>query len=231
MKTRFDTLVTVTLVVCAVVTTGLVLRRELTPPTNVQMRRDQKPVLVSHWRDYLSKGVRIGPENAEVQIVEFADFECPFCGSFHRTIKTLRERYPTQVTLTYVHFPLPTHRFAVLAARAAECADEQGRFEAMHDQLFDRQESFGLAPWSDYAMVAGVPDLAAFDACIKRTSNVRRIEEGKELGNNLDIEGTPTLIVNGWKLGRPPSAEELDAMVKAVLAGKSPVSEDEHFAK
>lgn len=231
MKIRFDTLVTVTLVMCAVVTTGLVLRRELAPPTDVQMRRDQKPVLVSHWRDYISKGVRIGPENADVQIIEFADFECPFCGSFHRTMKTLRERYPTQVTLIYVHFPLPTHRFAVPAARVAECAGEQGRFEAMHDQLFERQESFGLTPWSDYATAAGVRDLVAFDACINRTSGARRIEEGRELGNNLNIEGTPTVIVNGWKLGRPPSSEELDAMVKAVLAGKSPVSEDGRLAK
>jgi protein-disulfide isomerase len=94
----------------------------------------------------------------------------------------------------------------------------------MYDRLFDEQESFGLKPWSDYAKEAGVPDLVRFDTCIKETGSVARIEEGKRLGQKLDIKATPTLIVNGWMLGRPPTADELDAMVKAVLSGKSPVA-------
>jgi protein-disulfide isomerase len=123
-----------------------------------------------------------------------------------------------------MHFPLRGHRFAIPAARVSECAGEQGRFEAMHDQLFEGQDSFGLKPWSEYATAAGVPDLAQFDACIKNSGPVRRIEEGKQLGTQIDVQGTPTLVINGWKLGHPPTAEELDAMIKAVLAGKEPVS-------
>jgi protein-disulfide isomerase len=184
---------------------------------------EHKPALIPRWQEYLSEGVRIGPPQAKVQLIEFADFECPFCGSFHKTLKTVRDRYPDQVSLEYVHFPLPMHRFAVPAARVAECAGDQGRFEAMYDQLFDGQDSFGLKPWNDYATAAGVPNLTAFDECIKRSDPIPRIEQGKALGKRLDVQGTPTLIVNGWKLGHPPSEEELDGMVKKILAGKSPV--------
>jgi protein-disulfide isomerase len=224
MKIKVDFLITVILVICAIITTGVVLKREFFPSAQTaQMPSEHKPTLVEHWREYLDKGVRMGPAQARVQLIEFADFECPFCGSFHKTLKTLRQRYPDLVSLDYVHFPLPGHRFASPAARVAECAGDQGRFEAMHDQLFDNQDSFGLKPWSEYATAAGVPDLAAFDTCIKRTDPIPRIEGGKKLGTTLDVQGTPTLIVNGWMLGHPPTEDDLDEMVKKILAGKAPV--------
>ena len=226
MKIKFESIVTLTFVVCALITTGLVVRREYFSPSagSRQMLAEQKPILLPHWRDNLAKGVRLGTDDGPVQLMEFADFECPYCGDFHKKLKALRERYPTKISVIYVHFPLPGHRFALPAARVAECAGEQGRFEAMHDQLFDGQESFGLKPWREYAIAAGVPDLGQFDVCIKRSDPIPRVEEGKELGAQIDVQGTPTLVINGWKLGHPPSEQELDAMVKAVLAGKEPVS-------
>jgi protein-disulfide isomerase len=110
------------------------------------------------------------------------------------------------------------------AARAAECAGDQGHFEEMYDRLFDEQDSLGLKQWEGFATEAGVPNLALFNACIKKTDPVPRISEGKELGDRFNVKATPTLIVNGWMLGRPPTAEELDTMVKAVLAGKKPIA-------
>jgi protein-disulfide isomerase len=79
--------------------------------------------------------VSVGPllTNSFWNIEYVTDFECPFCGSFHKTLKAVREQYPTQVALTYVHFPLPMHRFALPAARVAECADDQVRFERLTD--------------------------------------------------------------------------------------------------
>jgi NhaA family Na+:H+ antiporter len=222
---KLDSIVTTTLVMCAVITTGVVVKREFfSSVQNAQTAAEHKPALIPHWQQYLDKGIHMGPQRAKVQLIEFADFECPFCGSFHKTLRTIRDRYPDEVSLEYVHFPLPMHRFAVPAARVAECAGDQGRFEAMYDQLFDGQDSFGLKPWSDYARASGVPNLTAFDECIKRSDPISRINQGKELGKKLDVQGTPTLIVNGWKLGYPPSEEELDGMVKKILAGKSPVS-------
>jgi protein-disulfide isomerase len=223
MKTRLDSAITTIFLVCALATTGAIIHREFFATPGGRAHAEQKSLLINDWRTQLTKGVRMGPEQAPVQLMEFADFECPYCGSFHQNLKILRARYPTQMALTYMHFPLPGHRFAIPAARVAECADNQGRFEAMYDQLFEGQESFGLKPWRDFAAAAGVPDLEAFDACIKKTDPLPRVEEGKQLGTKLDIQGTPTVIVNGWKLGKPPSAEELDGMVRLILAGKSPI--------
>jgi protein-disulfide isomerase len=81
-----------------------------------------------------------------------------------------------------------------------------------------------VKPWSDYATAAGVPNLSEFYACVKKTNPIPRVEEGKELGKRLDARATPTLVVNGWKLGHPSSEEELGRMVKKILSGKSPVS-------
>ncbi len=66
--------------------------------------------------------------------------------------------------------------------------------------------------------------MAAFDACIKKTDPIPRVEEGKALGAKLDVQGTPTIIINGWRLGHPPTEAELDEMVKRILAGKQPTS-------
>jgi protein-disulfide isomerase len=224
MKIKGDVVITVTLVVCAVITTGLVVRREFfSSAASAQRPADQKPVYVKDWKADGAKGIQMGSDRAPVQLMEFADFECPFCGGFHKTLKTVEERYPNQIAVNFVHFPIQGHRFALPAARVAECAAAQGRFEAMYDQLFEGQESFGLKPWSEYATAAGVADLAAFETCIKKTDSLPRVAEGQALGKELDVQGTPTIIVNGWKLGNPPTEQELDRMVKAVLAGKSPL--------
>jgi protein-disulfide isomerase len=227
MKIKLDVVITTLLVVCAVVTTGLVVRREFfAKPPAAAARPDEKPVLVDNWRNHLTKGTLIGPADAVVQLIEFADFECPFCASYAKDLKTILERYPQQVALTYVHYPLPNHRFAEPAARVVECAGQQGRFEAMYERLFEQQQSFGLKPWSEFATEAGLPDVAAFEICMKSTEPAQQIELGKQLGKELEVRGTPTLIVNGWKLTPAPRLEELDRMVKAVLAGKSPIAID-----
>jgi protein-disulfide isomerase len=231
VRARFDIIVMVTLVVCALLTTGLVVRREFFLPDHGSVRTVPNPLFVRDWKEGLSKGVRFGAADAPVQLIEFADFECPFCAEFEKALQPLHEKYPGGIGLTYVHFPIRGHRFAIPAARVAECAGEQGRFEAMHDQLFEGQDQFGLKPWDDYATAAGVADLPAFDACIKKSDPIPRVEEGKALGAKLDVQGTPTVIINGWKLGHPPSAEELEGMVKAILAGRSPVTSDGKFAK
>jgi len=223
MKIKVDTLVMVVLVACALLTTGLVVRREFYAPARPSVQAEQKPVFIKDWRAQLSKGVQTGSDKAPVQLLEFADFECPFCASFHKDVIAVRAQYPTQVALTFVHFPLPMHRFAEPAARVAECAGDQGRFEAMYDLLLEQQDKFGLKPWSEFASEAGVTDSAAFEACIKRTDPIPRVTEGKALGNQLDVQGTPTVVINGWKLGRPPTLDEMDHMIKAILAGKSPI--------
>lgn len=223
MRLKLESFVTPTLIICALITTGVVVHRAFIAGPASSAQTSQRPSYINDWRASLAAGIHIGAKDAPVQIIEFADFECPFCGSFHKTLKTVANRHPKAIGLTYVHLPIVGHRFAIPAARVAECANDQGRFEAMYDQLFEWQDQFGLKSWDDYASAVGVPDMAAFDACIKKTDPIPRVEEGKALGAKLDVQGTPTIIINGWKLGHPPSEAELDQMVQRMLAGKQPV--------
>lgn len=223
MKFNINTLITAALIVCAVTTTAVVVHREWSLSTAESAHtRIKKAEFVKNWRSGLASATRIGSADAPVQIVEFADFECPYCGGFHRTLRAIRKRYPTQVAINFAHFPLSGHRFALPAARAVECAGDQGRFESMSDELFEHQQLLGTKSWSDYALSAGVPNLAVFDVCLKRSNPVTRIEAGKQLGAKWGVQGTPTLIVNGWMLPRPPREQELDKMVQNILAGKEP---------
>jgi protein-disulfide isomerase len=223
MGVKTDSLTTGILVTCAVVITALVVRKEFFVSPSASAVIVQKPTFVEGWRSDLENGVRLGSREAAVQIIEFGDFECPFCGSFRVTLKNIEAKHPNQIGLSYVQFPIPGHRFAIAAARAAECASDQGFFEQIYDQLYEGQDQFGLKPWVEFGKAAGVPDLAAFDACIKKANPVRGVQEGKALGDKLDVRYTPTVIINGWKLGKPPSESELDEMVQRILAGKSPI--------
>lgn len=228
---KWDIAITSALVLCALVTTGAVVHRSFFAAPAAPAAPPAKATYIQDWASHLEKGIRLGSPAAPVQLVEFADFECPACADFQRPLSTVRQRYPAEVTVTYVHFPLQMHRFAELAARVSECAADQGRFEAMQDFLFEKQREIGLKPWSEFATEAGVSDLPSFESCVSSKEPVARISSGKELGEKLGINGTPTLIVNGWQLPRPPSEKELDRMVKEILAGRSPVGSDGQMLK
>jgi protein-disulfide isomerase len=128
-----------------------------------------------------------------------------------------------------VHFPLRSHRLALPAARAAECAAEQGAFEEMHRTLFARQDSLGLKSWGSYAAEAGIPDTARFLECTASQRSFPRVEAGRRVGEREGVSATPTVLVNNWRLRRPPSEDDLALLVADVRAGRKPsvrVAED-----
>lgn len=228
MSTRWDWLATALLVTCAATTTALVVRHEF-----VKSQHDvapsspvpSKPIFHKNWRELLRNGVRMGPSDARVQVIEFADFECPFCQKMHSTLIQLRQLFPSDVAVTFIHYPLPQHRFAELSARAAECAARQGQFETMHNALFDNQQALGIKPWAEIANEAGIHSNADFEDCMKDSSPIQRVVDGKRLANELNVLGTPTLIVNGWQLNVPPTLEKLESMIKLIAAGREPVTD------
>ena len=219
---KWDVALTAILVACALVTTGLVVRKEFFSASAAPMLPAAKPVLIDEWRSIRDAGVTLDSPDAPVQLIEFADFECPFCASFHQTVQAVQKQYPDKIGVTFVHFPLQGHRFALPAARAAECAGEQGRFKSMHDLLFTQQNAFGLKPWSEFAAEAGVADLEQFESCTQASTALPRVESGQQVGERLQVRGTPTVIINGWQLSQPPSAGQLSAMVENILEGKDP---------
>jgi protein-disulfide isomerase len=193
----------------AVIAVAYVVRA---PGSSVRSREASEPraLFIDSWHTKLDVGIRLGPATSPLTIVEFMDFQCPFCRRFAAEIDSLRAEFPG-VAIVIMHFPLSNHRFAVPAAIASECADQQERFPEMYSVLFGAQDSFGLKTWSQYASDAGVPDLADFERCISLPiDSFPRIAYGKALGKESGIAGTPGVWINGWQRPRgSPSLNQL----------------------
>jgi predicted DsbA family dithiol-disulfide isomerase len=158
-----------------------------------------------------------GPASAPVTIVEFSDFECPFCGALFPTLKTIEKTYPATVRIVYRQFPLTNiHPYAQKAAEASLCADEQGRFWEMHDSLFGFQEDLTIESLKLRAMELNL-DAAKFSACLDSGRHAETIRKDKEEAAALGVTRTPTLFVNGrLLLGNQPA--ELRALIEDELA-------------
>ncbi len=177
-------------------------------------------VYIEGWEALRGYGSWVGDSTAPVTIVEFSDFECPFCRRFSELYHEVAAELPGQAALLYVHHPLASHRFARPAVIASECAGDQGRFAAMHDALFAAPDSFGLKEWRSYATEAQVPDLAAFDACVKGSTGLpARVSRGIAFAPQVPVSGTPTVLLNGWRLPAGPY-DSLAAWVQRVKAGE-----------
>lgn len=136
-----------------------------------------------------------GLKNAPITIVEFSDFQCPFCAKAQTVLQQVLETYPHDVRLVYRHFPLKRHPQAKLAAEAAECAARQGRFWEYHDQLFaDAQE---LNRDKLRALAEGLRlDVESFDGCLDAGQTRKRVAEDVADAREAGVTGTPTFFIN-----------------------------------
>jgi protein-disulfide isomerase len=211
-------------VACAVVVTGMALRREYAKPLGSSSTRLNAAPLkpVSGWGELIGHGHVIGNRDAQVKILEFGDFECPACRIFEtKALAGIRARFPEQVSIVFRHWPLSYHRFAYPTARAAECAASQGRFVEFHYLVFSQQDSLGLKPYVEFARQSGVSDLVAFSHCTALTNQVPEIDEDNRVAVAIGGPGTPTVLVNGLLLPHAPDSLRLDSLVTSLLAHKS----------
>lgn len=225
MSNRGESAVSWLLTVAALAIAGVLVHREFfapKPPWLDFPDPDAPPSYIEEWRELNTEGVAVGDANAPVVIVEFTDLECPFCRSFHETLQATRKEWGEKIAVRFVHFPLPIHRNAYAAAKAAECAQEEGRFEQFIDAAFAKQDSLGIKPWLEYASLAGIADTANFGTCFADTSRVERVERGRALGALLKVKGTPTVIVNGWRFPTTPSDSTFRRVVRDIIDGKTP---------
>jgi len=220
---NLERLVSAALTVCAIAIASALVHREFqTTRVRATPSAAQPPVKKLEWREALVAGTLIGEASAPIQVVEFADFECPFCKRFHESFEAVKEKIGPQVALSFVHFPLPMHRFARPAARSSECAREAGQFGTMASLLFRKQDSLGLKSWQSFAAEAGVRDSAGFAACVSGTATQPRVEAGLTVGEKFGVRSTPTVIINGWQYDVPPTRAVLESDIRALLAGKEP---------
>ena len=137
-----------------------------------------------------------GPATAPVTIVEFSDFQCPYCRSVTETLRKLQARYADQVRIVYRDFPLPNHTEAPKAAEAAACAHEQGRFWEMHDTLFDNQSGLQVPDLKRRAAEIGL-NTVRFDECLDSGKFSATWQQNRAEGQGYGVSATPTFFING----------------------------------
>jgi len=155
-------------------------------------------VLLEPYRVPVAVGdapVRGNPE-APVTVVEFSDFQCPYCARARSTVKRIREVYGQNVRWVFRHFPLGFHTSAPKAGEAAACAGDQGHFWEMHDRLFSDQSKLGVADLKASAVAIGL-DASAFNQCLDSGRHADLVASDTEAGSRYGVSATPAFFING----------------------------------
>lgn len=158
----------------------------------------------------------VGPANAKVTIVEFADFQCPYCLRANPTLDKILADYPKDVKRVFKHFPLSFHQQAMNAHRAALAAKEQGKFWEMHEIIFKSPQSLDEATMKDHAKTLGL-DLARFDQDYASDKVKEVIDRDIKQGQEVGVRGTPAFFINGRLLSGAQPYEAFKARVDEEL--------------
>ena len=156
-----------------------------------------------------------GSHDAPVTLVEYGDYQCPYCGAVHPVIQRLQKALGKKLRFIFRNFPLmQAHPYALMAAETAEAAALQGKFWEMHDFIFENQESLAPEALPAWANELGL-DMKKFATAIKERSVVKRIEEDRQSGIESGVNGTPTFFINGTIYEGDDDYESLRAALMA----------------
>ena len=162
----------------------------------------------------------IGDENAPVTIIEWSDFECPFCARFYsQTLSLIEENYINtgKVKLVFRDFPLSFHPNAQKAAEASECADDQDMFWEMHDKIFENQQTLSTANFKKWAADFGL-DTTEFNNCLDSGKYASEVQKDMADGSAAGIRGTPGFIINGELISGAQPYANFEAAIEAALS-------------
>jgi protein-disulfide isomerase len=161
-----------------------------------------------------------GAKSAPVTLVEFSDFQCPFCQRVAPTLKRVKQTYGDKVRIVWKDFPLTQiHPQAFKASEAAHCAGDQGKYWQYHDQLFGNQQALQPDDLKQYAAALGL-DAAAFNACLDTSKHGERVRDGVAQGTTLGVNSTPTMYINGRLLSGAQPYEVIAAVIDEELVKK-----------
>ncbi|MBK9293561.1 MAG: DsbA family protein [Oligoflexia bacterium] len=157
-----------------------------------------------------------GYKSAKVTIVEFSDFQCPFCTRVNPTIDSLMKKYAGKVKLVFKNLPLPMHPDAKLAAQAGLAAHKQDKFWQMHDKMFENQTKLKKEDLMGYAKEMGL-DQAKFKKDLEDPKIVAAVEKDMQQAQSLGVNGTPAFYINGVELVGAQPEEEFSKVIDALL--------------
>lgn len=213
-KEALSNIATGLMVVCALAVTGMAVRNQFFA-TGSAVQQPEAPRAIRGWRSLAQDGAVLGAADARVAIVEFSDFQCPFCAQLSKTIRSMQARDPGRFRVVYRHYPLAQHTHATEAAVAAECAGRQGRFAEYHDALFAAQDSIGTRSWTQFAATAGVADTTALKTCMAGPDTRARVEADAKQAAKLRLPGTPSVIIDGKLYSGAITESELSTLIDA----------------
>lgn len=187
-----------------------------------QAAAQDQPQQVKRYAVPVDDDPAIGPENAPITIIEFSDYECPYCQKWHSEVfANIRRDYQDQVRFVYRDFPLQNHTNAAPAAEAANCAHEQGAFWEFHDRLFSGAYGLSSSAYIRYASDLGL-DVQAFESCVSSRKYQAEVQADFEYAANLGINSTPTFFLNGIPLVGAQPYEFFKQVIDKELAGEIP---------
>jgi len=160
-----------------------------------------------------------GPEGAPVTIVEFSDFQCPYCSKASKVAEQVLTAYAGKVRLVFRDFPLPFHDKAQKAHEAGRCAGDQGKFWELHDWMFANQGKLDVPAIKEAAKGLGI-DAAKFDACVDGGTYAAKVKADLEAGAEIGVNGTPAFYINGKQLAGAQDFEKFKEAIDAELAPK-----------
>ncbi|MBC7877420.1 MAG: DsbA family protein [Anaerolineales bacterium] len=164
----------------------------------------------------------LGPDDAEIVVVEFSDFQCPYCRRFHdETYQALLDAYPGQIRFVYRNLPLTSiHPSAMPAAVASLCANDQNAYWDYHEKLFS-SETLDEVTYIQYATELGL-DVETFTACLSSGKHDAFIEEDMNFALDLGVQSTPTFFVNGLAVVGAQPLTSFQQIIDKELAGEIP---------
>ncbi|HSK78504.1 MAG TPA: thioredoxin domain-containing protein [Thermoanaerobaculia bacterium] len=160
-----------------------------------------------------------GPANAPVTIVEFSDFQCPFCSRIIPTLNQVKEKYGDKVRIVFRQYPLPMHAEAQKAAEASLCANDQGKFWQLHDAMFANQGALKVDQLKAKAAELGL-NAEAFNSCLDSSKYAAQVAADMKEGSAAGVSGTPAMFVNGRFINGAVPFEDVASVIDDELRRK-----------
>lgn len=196
------------LAACGFVLTALVVKERVFPAGSVTSTAES--IDASEMQRLMESGIKYGTDTGSVSVLEFSDFQCPYCARFAFSIDSARAELGIGIRFTFRHFPISSiHPHARAAALAAECANAQGKFESFRRTIFEQQALIGVKAWKDFAVAAGVPSIETFERCVEDERFADHLAADLLAAQELGVGGTPTFFINGKRFDRTLSRAEL----------------------
>jgi protein-disulfide isomerase len=185
-----------------------------------KMESQNKPIDTDKQKQIAANDApSFGPVDSKVTVVEFSDFQCPFCSKAATAVKDLKAKYGSKVHFVFRQFPLSFHQNAHLAAEAALAANAQGKFWEFHDKVFDNQKALERANLETYAKDVGLK-LEPFKKALDSGEFKAKVDSDVKLGGEVAVQGTPTMFINGKRIQNPSDTAAVSKMIDDALAGK-----------